>query len=192
MTFNEDYYQRYYTNPRTRVISPAALDRTVEFLCAYLAYLELDISRILDIGCGTGEFLKRLSGRLPKATCEGVELSEYACTTYGWSQGSVVDYDAQNPFDLVVCNDVFQYLTNEDAERGIRTLERLSSEALFFTVLTTGDWETNCDQTRTDGDVHLRRHDWYRQRLGNHFRNLGGGLWLRKSSETITYDLESF
>ena len=52
------------------------------------------------------------------------------------------------------------------------------------------DWEMNCDQKLTDGNVYLRSADWYREKLKLRFDNLGGGLYLRSDSDLGLYELE--
>jgi SAM-dependent methyltransferase len=86
-----------------------------EFISAYLRYLEIDVRRILDVGCGLGHLLRALARRFPRARTVGVEQSDYLCERYGWEKGSVTAYESGTPFDLVVCNDVLQYLDDRDA-----------------------------------------------------------------------------
>lgn len=191
MNFDAAYYRRYYEDPRTRVIEPDALGRTVDFLCAYLAYLEVEVRSIVDIGCGTGAFRAPLLAQLPEAVYEGVEASGYACQRFGWTQASADRFRPAHRYDLVVCYDVLQYLDDRAAERALDNLAALTSGALFFGVLTQWDWDQACDRTRTDGDVHLRDGDWYRARLAPHFRNLGGGIFLPREGGVIAYDLET-
>jgi hypothetical protein len=57
--------------------------------------------------------------------------------------------------------------------------------------LTGRDWRENADQTRTDREVTLRSADWYRSRLKRNFRQVGAGLWLRKGSLLVTWELET-
>jgi len=190
MAFDEAYYRRYYEDPTTRVIEPGALARTVDFLVAYLAYLEIRVETVVDVGCGTGAFRDPLLARLPKATYQGVEASAFACRRYGWTHATADSFRAARPYDLVICYDVLQYLDDAAAERAIANLAGLTREALFFGVLTRKDWDEACDRSRTDGDVFLRDGDWYRACLARHFRNLGGGVFLPHGSETITFDLE--
>jgi hypothetical protein len=62
---------------------------------------------------------------------------------------------------------------------------------LYFTALTKKDWEENCDQSRTDAQVHLRAASWYRAGLRRNFRELGAGFWLRRGVPLTVWDLES-
>lgn len=177
--FDKAYYDRFYRNPRTRAVSPAAAARQATFIAGYLRYLEVPVRRILDIGCGLGTVLQALGEAFPGARTEGVERSEYLCEEHGYTQGSVVDFSAKTPFDLVVCNDVVAYLTDRECARAINNLAQLSRSAVFLGVLTAEDWAL-CDQDRTDPDQYLRTRDWYLRRLNRHFVNVGGGLYLKK------------
>ena len=108
--FDARYYRRFYRNPRTRAATPRTVARQAAFIAAYLRHLELPVRRVLDIGCGLGWMLGALGREFPKARTTGVEYSEYVCAKHGWTQGSVTDYRARAPFDLVVCNDVLPSL----------------------------------------------------------------------------------
>lgn len=188
--FDERYYQRFYRRPSTRVASSADTRRLGDFITAYLRYLEMPVKHILDIGCGTGALGKVLQKHYPRASYTGVEISSYACARYGWEQGSVTDYESAQTFDLVICNDVLQYLGPAACDRAITNLAELCCGALYLGVMTGRDWRQTCDQTRTDDRVYLRSAAWYRNRLCKHFISLGGGMYLRHGTPIYTYELE--
>lgn len=189
-SFGRAYYDRFYRDPRTRVTTPAATARLARFVCAYLAHLELPVHRILDLGCGLGYWRPALARALPRAVYHGVEASAYLCRLHGWERGSAVDYAAAEPFDLVVCQGVLQYLRARPAAAAIANLGRLCRGALYLEALTVEDWAANCDRERTDGSVHLRPAAWYRKALARRFRNLGGGLFLHRDAPAVLYALE--
>jgi hypothetical protein len=62
---------------------------------------------------------------------------------------------------------------------------------LYFSALTRRDWRENADQSRTDREVTMRSADWYRRRLARNFRQVGAGLWLRRGSPLVTWELET-
>lgn len=188
--FDSAYYERFYGNPHTRVVDAAEIDRLAGFVCAYMHHLDLPVRRVLDIGCGVGHWRRALARHHPRARYAGIEISAYLCERYGWERGSVVDYSARAPFDLVVCQGVLQYLPHRDAARAIDNLARLCRGALFLEALTREDWERNCDKRRTDGAVHLRRAAWYRRRLGTHFVACGGGVFASRRARCVLYELE--
>lgn len=190
--FDRAYYQRYYRNPATRAVTPGEFTRQADFIAAYLRYLCVPVRRMLDIGCGMGQLLRALARHFPHARSIGVEQSEYLCARYRWEQGSVVSYAAVTPFDLVVCNDVLQYVDDRDAARAIANLATLSRGALYLGALTEEDWAQNCDRARSDPDVVLRPGAWYRRRLHRHFVEIGGGMFVKPELELPYWELERF
>jgi hypothetical protein len=127
---------------------------------------------------------------LPRARYTGLEYSDYLCRRYGWRQGSAADFAPREPFDLVVCYDVLQYLDDRTADRALANFARLSRAALYVSALTRLDVRDNCDVSRTDLAVHLRSGAWYRRRLERHFRPLGFGVWIRKDVSAILWEME--
>jgi SAM-dependent methyltransferase len=189
--FGRDYYQRYYFNPRTAVASRSEMQARARLIGAFVVHTGLPVRRILEAGCGTGMLRGGLKRLLPRARYLGLESSEYLCRRYGWEQGRIEEYRARAPFDLVICYDVLQYLPAQAAERALANFGRLCRGVLYFTALTRYDYEQNCDQARTDADVHLRSAHWYRTRLARQFRDLGLGFWLRRGAPVTLWELES-
>lgn len=120
-----------------------------------------------------------------------MEVSEYLCKRYGWDQSTVQSYHPKQPFDLVVCYDVVQYLDDRTASTALTNLSKICRGMLYFTALTQSDWAENCDRSRTDGNVHMRTGEWYRTRLRRHFREIGAGFWLRRGLPLTVWELEA-
>jgi SAM-dependent methyltransferase len=190
-SFDRDYYQRYYFNPRTAVISRAEMRARARLIAAYALHIGMPVRRILDAGCGTGAMRRTLLRRLPRSTYVGLETSEYLCQRYGWEHGRIETYAAATAFDLVVCYDVGQYLDEKTARAALTNLGRLCRGILYFTVLTREDWLYNCDRKRTDPNVHLRPGAWYRARLRRSFREIGAGFWLNRTAPLTVWELET-
>ena len=188
-TFDKNYYDRFYRNPKTRAVSPASAQRQAGFIASYLKYLELPVTRILDLGCGVGTTLRALGKAFPRARLHGVEYSEYLCRRYGWEQGSAADYHADEPYDLVLCNDVLAYLDATECGRAIGNIARLCRGAAFLGILTREDAGLY-DPDRTDPQQWLRPAAWYRRRLGRHFLNVGGGLHLKQPLRAVVWNLD--
>jgi 2-polyprenyl-3-methyl-5-hydroxy-6-metoxy-1,4-benzoquinol methylase len=148
------------------------------------------VRRVLDAGCGVGLLRGPLRRALPRAEYIGLETSEYLCRRYGWHHGTIEDYRAPEPFDLVVCYDVAQYLDDGAVRRAIASLARLCRGVLYFSALTARDWRRNCDRTRTDSNVRLRSAAWYRRLLGARFRPVGAGFWIRRGAPLVSWELE--
>jgi trans-aconitate methyltransferase len=188
--FDKAYYDRFYGRKNHQAADRRADERIGELVCAYLKYLEQPVRRVVDLGCGLGVFRAAIEQNFPKASYTGVEISEYLCQEYGWTQGSVIDFRASKPFDLVICKDTLQYLAPKQAELALENLARLCRGALYLHVLTTEDWDELCDQSRTDDRVYFRSANWYRNRLKRHFTNIGAGLFLSEQSPAMPWAME--
>jgi len=193
--FDADYYRRFYADPRTRVSDLAAVRKLVTFVASYLRYLGVPVRSILDLGCGLGHWRTAAREAWPRARHHGVEYSAGLCARFGWTRGSIVDFDPtalrrDGTFDLVVCQGVLQYLDDREAGSAIDNLGRWCGGAIYLEALTELDWAENCDQSRTDGRVHLRSGAWYRRRLARHFVDCGGGVFLGKRAGVTLFELE--
>ncbi len=188
--FDEAYYRRYYFNTRTAVTGKAEMRARGELIGAYSNHIGLPVRRLLDAGCGIGLLRAPLLRAFPRAEYTGLEYSEYLCGKYGWTRGSLADWSA-DPFDLVVCYDVLQYLDDYTAARALANLGRLTRGVLYLSALTARDWRENCDRTRTDRNVHLRDAEWYATRLKRNFRPSGAGFWVRRGAPLTTWEMET-
>ena len=188
--FGADYFRKFYLDPATRVVTADEMANRAAVIAAILRQAQIPVSSILDAGCGIGLLRKPFAKLLPRAKYSGLENSDYLCSRFRWTKGSVVDFRPRRPFDLVVCYDVLQYLNDQQAAGAIVNMARLSQTALYVSALTLEDWRENCDRSLTDRDVHLRSGQWYRRRLQRSFRYLGFGVWLRKNVTAIVWDLE--
>jgi SAM-dependent methyltransferase len=188
--FGAAFFHKFYLNPATRVVSAAEMRARASIIAAALQQCEIPVRSILDAGCGIGLLRKPFARLLPRARYAGLEASEYLCRRYGWVQGSIANFAPRKPYDLVVCYDVLQYLSDADAARSIANFARLTRAALYVSALTTQDWRQNCDQNRTDRAVRIRPGAWYRRRLRKSFRYVGFGVWLRKDVTAVLWEME--
>ena len=188
--FDSSYFRKYYFRAATRVTSAAEMRGRAQLIAAILRHAGIPVRSILDAGCGIGLLRKPFAETLPRARYKGLETSDYLCTRYAWTPGSVVDFAPSSPSDLVICYDVLQYLDDSHAARAIVNLAKLTRAAVYISALTCEDWRANCDRTLTDRAVHLRPGEWYRRRLRRRFNYLGFGVWLRKDVTAILWDME--
>jgi SAM-dependent methyltransferase len=188
--FDREYYRRFYFDSRTAVTSRAEMRARARLIAAYAEHIGLPVRRMLDAGCGIGLLRAPLTRAFPRAAYTGLEYSEYLCRRYGWTQGSLATFRA-DPFDLVVCYDVLQYLDDRTAARAIASLGRLTRGLLYVSALTARDWRENCDRTRTDRAVHLRQGEWYGRRLRRWFRPSGTGFWIRRGAPLNAWEMET-
>ena len=189
--FDEAYYQRFYFDKKTSVVDPAHVDRLGAFVGAYLQYLRVPVRRVLDVGCGIGLWKGLIARHFPEASYQGVEISDYLCQRYGWQQGSVVDYAASEPFDLVICQGVLPYLSPPDLRRALANLGRLSRGALYVEAVSREDYEQDIiDEDLTDARLFRHRAELYRRGLAEHALELGGGVWLSRQAQVPLFALE--
>ncbi|MDB5050077.1 MAG: hypothetical protein JWO30_3148 [Fibrobacteres bacterium] len=188
--FNEAYYRRFYLDPETRVRSGTADARLARFVFGYLDHLGIPVKRVVDLGCGLGQWRGLLAGHHPRAVYTGVEISPYLCGKYGWVESSAADFRGRGRYDLILCQSVFQYLGDGEARAAVENLARLCRGALYLEIITKKDWQNHCNRKLTDGNIHLRDEAWYRKLLGRHFRSAGGGIFLPNESPVVLYDLE--
>jgi 2-polyprenyl-3-methyl-5-hydroxy-6-metoxy-1,4-benzoquinol methylase len=188
--FDAEFYRRFYVDPRTRVTSAADMKARAQTIAMLVRHLDIPVRRILDAGCGLGLMRKALLHALPGSTYLGVEVSEHLCKRYGWKQGSLAEFTAPGQFDLIICYDVLQYLSDRDAAGALANLARLSRGAFYFHAPTIEDWRRNADRSCSDGDIRLREAAWYRTRLARHFRYAGFGLHVRRGIPFVQWELE--
>src|SRR3989344_3099675 len=190
-TFDEAYYQRFYFDKKTSVVDPAHMERLGTFVCSYLKYLRVPVSRVLDVGCGIGLWKGIVAEHFPEASYQGVEFSPYLCERFGWQQGSVVDYVADKPFDLVICQGVLPYLSPPDLKAALLNLGRLTQGALYVEAVSREDFERDIiDEEITDNRVFRHRAELYRRGLREGAIELGGGVWLSRRAELPLFALE--
>jgi predicted TPR repeat methyltransferase len=188
--FDAGFYQRFYRDPRTRVVTRAEMTRRADLVAAFVRHGEFPVKRILDVGCGLGLMRAALLEHFPKARYTGLEVSDYLCRKYGWEQGSAATFTDARPYDLVICYDVLQYLAAREAAAALRNLAGLCAGVLHFGALTTEDWELYCDRTNTDRNVHIRSGSWYRRRLAPAFINAGSGMFVRRGAPIHLWELD--
>lgn len=189
--FDEAYYERFYFNQKTRVVDREHSDRLGAFVCSYVRHLRVPVQRVLDLGCGIGLWREQMARHFAHARYRGVELSSYLCQRFGWEQGSVVDYTAAQPYDLVICQGVLPYLNVQDLQKALANLGALCQGALYVEAVTQEDWANDVvDETLTDTRQFRHPAQAYRDGLSRHFVEMGGGLWLSHQADLPVFALE--
>jgi SAM-dependent methyltransferase len=167
--YDRDYFDRWYRDPEHRVISNAAVGRKVRMVLGVAEYLlGRPVRTVLDVGCGEGAWLLALRKLRPRVEYLGVDPSEYAVGRFGAARnlrrGTLATLDAvagERRFDLVVCCDVLQYVSDGELELGLRHLRALLRGVAFLEAYTTDD--------EVEGDLsgwHRRTPGQYRHAFG--------------------------
>lgn len=144
--YDRAYYDRWYRDPRWRVTSAEETARKVRLAVSAAEYmLSRPIESVLDVGCGEGSWRAPLRRLRPKATYTGIESSEYAVSRFGrrrnirfgtFGRLSALRLD---PFDLIVCADVVQYISDDELRRGLREIRLLAQGVVFIETFATED-----------------------------------------------------
>jgi SAM-dependent methyltransferase len=145
--YDKAYFDRWYRNPRSRVVTPAATERKVRMVVGIAEYLlERPIRRVLDIGCGEAPWRAQLRRIRPRVHYDGIDPSPYVVERFGARRGirlggfgDVGRVGLEGPYDLVVCADVLQYVADDDLSRGLGAVAALLGGVAFLEAYTTGD-----------------------------------------------------
>jgi len=189
--FDRAFFDRYYERASTAVTSADDVYRRARFVLAYLGHLQVTVRSVLDAGCGTGLWKRALRRVDRNVSYTGIDPSEYLCRRYGWTRSAIADYAPRRKFDLVVCQDVLQYVDDAGVRRSIAAMSRVCAGALYFDAPTSDDIDDELlDMKRTDRAIHVRSADWYRRLLRREFVNAGGGVFVKKDARAVILALE--
>lgn len=184
LSFDRDYYVRYYENPATSVVSPAMQRNEVRFVIAFCRHASVKVARFADVGAGTGWWAREFARQYPSClVIETFDASEAACERYGHKRLRLEKLSGRAA-DLVVCRDVLRYLPDAEAEEGIRRLARKTRGVLYLQVITRED---EIDEEASDLGGYFRTAGWYRRRLRDAgFLDCGMGLFVSSRLKTFT------
>ena len=186
--FDDRYYRRFYGKG-------GAHDREkVTHLATGVHHLALwwgmKVRSVLDIGAGMGMWRDWYREQHPEVRVRSIDVSEYACATWGHERRDIADWKPPRPFDLVVCHSVLQYVDDARVIRAIDHLGAATRNLLYLELPTTADLRHVVDPKGTDLQVHHRSGAWYRRHLHRHFRQIGAGLWVPHGGIPM-YELEA-
>lgn len=189
--FDREFFDRFYRRRATRASTPEEFRKLTRLVLAYLEYLEIEVRTVLDLGCGLGRWEDALTSHDPRIRYTGVDISAWACETYGWQQASVETFRSRDRYDLVICQDVLPYLDKDTLARAVDNIARHCRGAAYLQVVTREDWDKDVvDPTRTDGRMNRYEADWYRRTLGRHFLNCGAGIFVPIKSDVVIWEME--
>ncbi len=189
--FGPEYFDRFYESKATRVHGKYEIARLARGVTGMIEWLGGDLDAVLDVGAGPGLWRDWFAAHKKDTRYLSTDVSEYACKRYGHEQRDIARWRSNKRFDLVVCQGVLQYLSDEDAESAIENIAAMCRGFLYLEVITRRDMREACDQEKTDAACHLRTGAWYRARLGEHFRALGCGLHYKKDGPLVFYEMET-
>jgi SAM-dependent methyltransferase len=146
-----------------------------------------DPLHIVDVGCGGGDFLRRISAwarrRGIAVQLTGIDLNPYAARAAGestpkelgieWVTGNALDYRPKKPVDIVVSSLLAHHLEDEEIVALLRWMEATVQVGWFINDLERAEWSSRMFAwvrwhwlVRHDGPVSFRRafrqEDWVR------------------------------
>ena len=149
-----------------------------------------DIERVLDVGAGTGLWGAWFRAHMPGVRYRSVDVSEYACATYGHELRDISRWKGREKYDLLVCQGVLPYLDDEGCAKAVANMAAMCRGFLYLEAITARDLRDACDRSRTDVRVHARPATFYRRVLAAHFEPLGCGLYHVRGGDKLFYELE--
>ena len=146
-TYDRTYFDRWYRDPRERVVTRESLERKVRMVISVTEFLlGRPIRTVLDVGCGEAAWYPLLKRMRRDVRYIGVESSEYVLSRFGGSRhirrGSLADLGGMRlpqRLDLIVCADVFQYVGTPELVRGLRAIRHLLGGVAYLEAFTTED-----------------------------------------------------
>ena len=186
--FDDRYYRRFYGKG-------GAHDRTqVEHLATGVhhmaAWWGVPVRSVLDVGAGMGFWRDWYRTTHPTVKVRSIDVSEYACATWGHERRDIADWRPRGQFDLVVCHSVLQYVDDERVVRAIDHLAAATRSLLYLELPTRDDLRHLVDRSATDMEVFHRTGKWYRSHLELQLRQVGAGLWVPRNGVPM-YELEA-
>ena len=188
--YDRAYFDRWYRDARSRIWSPAEVERKVRLaVAAAEVVLGRAVRSVLDVGCGEGTWQPILRRIRPRAYYTGVDASPYAVARFGRRRnirlgtfGGLHEVRLRSAYDLVVACDVLHYLPTADLVRGLAHLAPRTRGVAYLEAYTAADAVT--------GDrrgFHRRAPSTYR-RLMREAGLVGCGLHLYVA-EPVARDL---
>lgn len=187
-TFDATYYSRFYgTNGAHDEQRIARLATAVHNMCAWWG---VDIESVLDVGAGIGMWRNWYRDNHPSVRVQSIDISEHACAEWGHDLLDIVEWTPSRKSDLVICHSVLQYLDNVDFVSAVANLAAGTRWVMYLELPTKWDYENIVDESGTDMQVFRRSAQWYRKVLGEHFVQIGAGLWTPHNGLPM-YQLEA-
>jgi len=146
--YDRAYFDKWYRHPRHCVATAAGRGRKVAMVVAIAEYqLGRPIRSVLDVGCGEASWRAALRRLRPGVRYVGVDGSPYVVERFGRRRGirrgTFGSLDAavglDEPFDLVVCADVLQYVPTAELVRGLRHVRALLGGVAYLEAFTLAD-----------------------------------------------------
>jgi len=106
---------------------------------------EMEGKSVLDVGCGTGQFLNELARLIPHGKLCGLDTSDvhlpqdYARIEF--LRKDVIDFEVEHPFDVVYSHQVLEHIAPDDLPAHLRSVRSaLNPGGKFILILPNRYW----------------------------------------------------
>ncbi len=188
--FDAAYFKRFYESRRSRVYGREQIDHLACGVTGFVRWFGGELESVLDLGAGTGLWRDWFRENLPDVHYRSVDVSEYACKTYGHERRDISKWRSREKFDLLICQGVLPYLDDDACEKALGNMAAMCRGFLYLEAITSRDLREVVDRTRTDISIKPRPVSFYRRALARHFEGVGCGLYHVKGGDVVFYDLE--
>lgn len=186
--FDSAYYARFYgkdgAHDEERIHHLAT---AVHSMCLWWG---VAIETVFDIGAGMGMWRDWYNNTHPNIHVRSIDISPYACETWGHECRNIAKWKPREKYDLVICHSVLQYLDNASFVDAVYNIASATRHILYLELPTKSDYENIVDPQGTDLQVFQRSGAWYRKHLSEYFTQVGAGLWIKTNSVPM-YELET-
>ena len=186
--FDGEYYARFYDDDPVHTAAKVA--HLANGVHSFATWWDLPIRNVLDIGAGPGYWRDWYAQNHPSVEYTSTDVSEHACRTWGHEQRDITAWRPRQQYDLIVCHGVLHYLDPHGAEQAIENIAAASRGLVYIEAPTRNDLDHIVDTASTDMHVTRRSATWYRTRLGEHFEQIGAGMWVARRAGLPLYELE--
>jgi SAM-dependent methyltransferase len=189
--YDERYFRRWYGRS---YVERATIERRARLAVAAAEHvLERPVRSVLDVGCGEGLWRAELRRLRRGIAYVGVDPSEYVVRRHGRRRDIRLGTFAQlgslgleRTFDLAICSDFLQYVSDDELRRGLAALRRLVRGLVYADPFTTED--------DFEGDLegwHDRSPAAYRRAFGAAgFVHCGLNCWAAREQQDNLSALE--
>lgn len=180
--YDRAYFERWYRNPRTRVITVERQRQLARDLLLQADWLlGRPLTSVIDVGCGEGAWGDALTWQRPGLAYSGYDSSDYAISEFGATRNlSLVDLAdlhrlPRQQADLLLCHDVLHYVADAEIEAALMAVSRWSLDLAHLSVMS-----AEIDFVGDRAGYFARPAATYRRWMTRHGWVPAGGSWYRR------------